>query len=112
MKKLALSALVVTSLFATGGFVGKGSATLVSIKEALNLKDEAPVILEGKIKSQLRAEHYEFVDKNGDTIEIEIDDKKWGDIKVDENTSIQIIGEVDKDFTKTTIDVNSLKILK
>ncbi|MCD8213571.1 MAG: NirD/YgiW/YdeI family stress tolerance protein [Campylobacter sp.] len=112
MKKILVFAVLTASLFAAGGFTGKGSASLISVKEALKLKDDTPVILEGKIKSQLKSEHYEFVDKNGDTIKIEIDDHIWQGIKVDENSLIRISGEVDKDFTETTIEVKSVELLK
>ncbi|WP_170018519.1 NirD/YgiW/YdeI family stress tolerance protein [Campylobacter sp. RM16190] len=125
LKKLTLSALLAGSLLASGGFTGtnnaaqnqggftgKGSATLMSVKEALNLRDDAPVILEGKIRSQIRAEHYEFVGKSGDVVEIEIDNHIWKGVTVDENTPIRITGKVDKDLTKTTIDVKSVEIIK
>lgn len=125
LKKITISAILASSLLASGGFTGssatqnqgggftgKGSATLMSVKEALNLRDDAPVILEGKIRSQIRAEHYEFVGKSGDTIEIEIDNHVWKGISVDENTMIRITGKVDKDLMKTTIDVKSVEIIK
>ncbi|MDO5045869.1 YgiW/YdeI family stress tolerance OB fold protein [Campylobacter sp.] len=123
-KKLTISALLASSVLASGGFTssnatqnqggftGKGSATLMSVKEALSLKDDAPVILEGKIKSQIKAEHYEFVGKSGDTVEVEIDNHVWKGVSVDENTMIRITGKVDKDLTKTTIDVKSVEIIK
>ena len=69
------------------------------------------VVIDGKIKSQLRHEHYRFVDQNGDSIEVEIDDDVWRGVSVDENTLVRISGEIDKDFTKTTIDVKNIKIL-
>lgn len=125
MNKILLSAALATAMFANGGFTaaggsnanqggftGNGSAKLVSVKEALNLKDDAPVILQGKIKSQIKSEHYNFVDKNGDTIEIEIDNDKWMGVKADENTLLEITGEVDKGFTNTSIDVKRVSIVK
>ena len=51
------------------------------------------------------------MDKNGDSIEVEIDDDVWRGVSVDENTLVRISGEIDKDFTKTTIDVKNIKIL-
>lgn len=125
LKKITISAILASSLLASGGFTGssatqnqgggftgKGSATLMSVKEALNLRDDAPVILEGKIRSQIRAEHYEFVGRSGDAIEIEIDNHVWKGVTVDENTPIRITGKVDKDLMKTTIDVKSVEIIK
>ena len=100
--------------FGAGGFVPSGSAAQTqpsSVKEALKLRDDSFVTIDGKIKSQLRHEHYRFVDQNGDSIEVEIDDDVWRGVSVDENTLVRISGEVDKDFTKTTIDVKNIKIL-
>lgn len=124
-KKITISALLASSLLASGGFTGtnnaaqnqggftgKGSATLVTIKEAINMRDGAPVILEGKIKSQIRSDDYEFVGRSGETIEIEIDNHVWKGVTVDENTPIRITGKVDKDLMKTTIDVKSVEIIK
>ena len=95
-----------------GGFVGKGALSASTVKQALALPDDARVVLEGKIVSEFRPEHYQFVDKNGDTIEVEIDHKDWRGVTVDENTPVRIYGEVDKDFMKTSIDVKTIEIIK
>jgi len=95
-----------------GGFVGKGAMSASTVKQALALPDDARVVLEGKIVSEFRPEHYQFVDKNGDTIEVEIDHKDWRGVTVDENTPVRIYGEVDKDFMKTSIDVKTIEIIK
>nr|WP_314563730.1 NirD/YgiW/YdeI family stress tolerance protein [uncultured Campylobacter sp.] len=125
-KKIVLSAALASAMFAaggftgassnaqgtTGGFVGKGAMSASTVKQALALPDDARVVLEGKIVSEFRPEHYQFVDKNGDTIEVEIDHKDWRGVTVDENTPVRIYGEVDKDFMKTSIDVKSIEIIK
>ena len=125
-KKIVLSAALASAMFAaggftgassnaqgtTGGFVGKGALSASTVKQALALPDDARVVLEGKIVSEFRPEHYQFVDKNGDTIEVEIDHKDWRGITVDENTPVRIYGEVDKDFMKTSIDVKAIEIIK
>ena len=125
-KKIVLSAALASAMFAaggftgassnaqgtTGGFVGKGALSASTVKQALALPDDARVVLEGKIVSEFRPEHYQFVDKNGDTIEVEIDHKDWRGITVDENTPVRIYGEVDKDFMKTSIDVKTIEIIK
>ena len=53
-----------------------------------------------------------FVDKNGDVIVVEIDNNKWGNITVNEDTPLRIRGEIDKDLTKTEIDVDSVEVVK
>lgn len=96
-----------------GGFVSKSlSENVISVKEALKLNDDAKVVLEGKIKSHIKSDKYEFADKNGDTIVVEIDNKKWGNVTANEDTLLRIRGEVDKDLTKTKIDVDSVEVVK
>lgn len=125
-KKIVLSAALASAMFAAGGFtgsstqnatnqggfVGKGAMSTSTVKQVLALPDDARVVLEGKIVSEFRPEHYQFVDKNGDTIEVEIDHKDWRGVTVDENTPVRIYGEVDKDFMKTSINVKSIEIIK
>ena len=69
-------------------------------------------MFEGKIKSHIKSDKYEFVDKNGDIIVIEIGDKKWGNVTANEDTPLRIRGEVDKELTKTEIDVDSVEVIK
>lgn len=112
MKKIIIAA-VSASIAMAGGFVSKHqSENVISVKEALKLNDDTKVILEGKIKSHIKSDKYKFVDKNGDVIVVEIDDKKWGDIKANEDTPLRIRGEVDKDFAKTEIDVDRVEIIR
>lgn len=114
VRKFLISMALCAAAFAAGGFVPSGSAAQTqpsSVKEALKLRDDSFVTIDGRIKSQLRHEHYRFVDQNGDSIEVEIDDDVWRGVSVDENTLVRISGEIDKDFTKTTIDVKNIKIL-
>ncbi|WP_413784171.1 NirD/YgiW/YdeI family stress tolerance protein [Campylobacter concisus] len=74
--------------------------------------DDAKVVLEGKIKSHIKSDKYEFADKNGDTIVVEIDNIKRGNVTANEDTPLRIRGEVDKDLTKTKIDVDSVEVVK
>ena len=114
VRKFLISMALCAATFSAGGFVPSGSAAQtqpLSVKEALKLRDDSSVVIDGRIKSQLRREHYRFVDQNGDSIEVEIDDDVWRGVSVDENTLVRISGEIDKDFTKTTIDVKNIKIL-
>lgn len=69
-------------------------------------------MLEGKIKSHIKSDKYDFVDKNGDPIIVEINNKKWGNVTANEDTLLRIRGEVDKDLTKTEIDVDSVEVVK
>ena len=112
MKKIIITSLAV-SIAMAGGFVSKHqSENVISVKEALKLNDDAKVVLEGKIKSHIKSDKYEFVDKNGDIIVVEIDNNKWGNVTANEDTLLRIRGEVDKDFAKTEIDVDSVEVVK
>ena len=96
-----------------GGFVSNHkSENVISVKEALKLNDDTKVVIEGKIKSHIKSDKYKFADKNGDTIVVEIDNNKWGNVIANEDTPLRIIGEVDKDLTKTKIDVDSVEVVK
>ena len=111
MKKIIIASLA-ASIAMAGGFVSKHQSETISVKEALKLNDDAKVVLEGKIKSHIKSDKYEFIDKNGDVIVIEIGDKKWGNITANEDTLLRIRGEVDKELTKTKIDVDSVEVVK
>ena len=96
-----------------GGFVSNHkSENVISVKEALKLNDDAKVVLEDKIKSHIKSDKYEFADKNGDTIVVEIDNNKWDNVTANEDTLLRIRGEVDKDLTKTKIDVDNVEVVK
>lgn len=111
MKKIIIASLA-ASIAMAGGFTSKHQSETISVKEALKLNDDAKVVLEGKIKSHIKSDKYEFVDKNGDTIVVEIDNKKWGNVTANEDTLLRIRGEVDKELTKTEIDVDSVEVVK
>ena len=111
MKKIIIASLA-ASIAMAGGFALKHSSETISVKEALKLNDDAKVVLDGKIKSNIKSDKYEFADKNGDVIVVEIGDKKWGSITANEDTPLRIRGEVDKDLTKTKIDVDSVEVVR
>ena len=112
MKKIFIASLA-ASITMAGGFVSKHkSENVISVKEALKLNNDAKVVLEGKIKSHIKSDKYEFADKNGDTIVVEIDNNKWGNVTANEDTPLRIRGEVDKELTKTKIDVDSVEVVR
>ncbi|WP_307772199.1 NirD/YgiW/YdeI family stress tolerance protein [Campylobacter concisus] len=43
---------------------------------------------------------------------VEIDNNKWGNVTANEDTLLRIRGEVDKELTKTKIDVDSVEVIK
>ena len=112
MKKIFIASLAASIAMAVGFVSNHKSENVISVKEALKLNDDAKVILEGKIKSHIKSDKYEFADKNGDVIVVEIDNNKWGNVTANEDTLLRIRGEVDKELTKTKIDVDSVEVVK
>jgi uncharacterized protein (TIGR00156 family) len=92
------------------GYTGPGLEA-VTVVEAKNLRDNTPVVLRGKIERFLGDERYLFSDDSG-TITIEIDDRLWAGLSVDQNDLVEINGEVDKDFRSIEIEVKGIKKYK
>ena len=93
-----------------GGFQGPGLAPS-SVAEALKLNDDTPVVLVGQIEKSLGAEKYLFKDASG-SVTVEIDNEDWRGVTVTPKDTIVIQGEIDKDFFKTEIDVDSVALKK
>ena len=89
------------------GFRGPGP-DIVTVDAAKGLKDDYPVILRGKIERFLGDEKYLFTDETG-SIVVEIDNRLWHGLSVDQNDTVEIIGEVDRGFTRTEIEASSIK---
>jgi uncharacterized protein (TIGR00156 family) len=96
-----------SALNAQEGYRGP-RADAVTVEKAKNLKDDSPVILKGKIERFLGDEKYIFTDETG-SIVVEIDDKLWRGFSADQNDTVEITGEVDREFTTVGIDVSSIK---
>lgn len=97
-----------------GGFAGPRDSSVanMTVKQALDMRDDSIVVLTGKIISSLGDEKYLFGDSTGQVI-IEIDDEDWHGVTVTPENTIEIVGELDKElFDKTKIDVNSFKIIQ
>jgi len=95
---------------AAGGFKGPG-VQASTVKQALSYKDDTPVVLTGKIERALGDEKYLFTDGTG-SVTVEIDDEDWHGITVTPNDTVVISGEVDKGFSKTEIDADSVTLKK
>lgn len=93
-----------------GGFQGPGLAPS-SVAEALKLNDDTPVVLVGQIEKSLGDEKYLFKDASG-SVTMEIDNEDWRGVTVTPKDTIVIQGEIDKDFFKTEIDVDSVALKK
>lgn len=90
-----------------GGYTGP--IATISVMEALELRDDAGVVLEGYIVRSIGGEKYEFKDKTGSvTIEID-DDYNWQGQSVGPEDLVVIFGEVDRDFREFKIDVDRVE---
>lgn len=112
---LALSITLSSSALAAGlqpagGFRGPGVEP-VTIAQALELKDDTAVIINGQIEKSLGDEKYLFKDSTG-SVTIEIDDEDWRGLTVTPEDTITIYGEVDKELFKTEIDVDHVTLKK
>ncbi len=95
-----------------GGFNGPSAIpVLKTVKAASQADDNAVVELTGHITSSIGKEDYMFKDGTGE-IKVEIDHKDWHGITVTPTTKITIRGEVDKDWTVRSIDVNTVTLAK
>lgn len=107
--------LMISSLFALNafaGFVGPGaiSTEVISVKEAADLADDSRVMLEGSIIKQIKHEHYLFKDDSGE-MTLEIEDKDFSHITVTPKDKVRVIGEVDKDWSKSKLDVKHIELI-
>ncbi len=95
-----------------GGFEGPSAANTnaMTVKQAIELRDDSKVTLTGRIVKSLGDEKYTFTDGTAEVI-IEIDDEDWAGRKVTPENTIEILGEVDKEaFKPTKIDVDSFNV--
>jgi uncharacterized protein (TIGR00156 family) len=102
---LALGSMV----HAQEGYRGPG-ANAVTVETAKSMRDDTPVTLRGKLEQFLGDEKYLFTDDTG-SIVIEIDNRLWRGISVDQNDTVEITGEIDKGFTKIEVEASSIKKL-
>ena len=91
---------------AAGGFTGPSQAA-VSVAEAKKLSDDSAVVLVGKIEKSLGGEKYLFTDSTG-SVTVEIDSEDWNGLSVSEKDTVELRGEVDKDFTSFEIVVDTI----
>ena len=93
---------------ATGGYTGPSAVKTITVAEAKNLADDTAVELVGRIEKSLGDEKYNFVDETGSVV-VEIDNEDFRGVTVNEKDVVRIKGEVDKEFMRLEIDVNSVE---
>lgn len=113
---LALAAPVMADYKGPGaqgaGYKGPVTAQIDTVAKALEASDDAHVVLTGNIINKLSKDEYTFRDATGQ-IQVEISNKKFNGIDVDDKTTVRLYGKVDRDFGKTLeVDVKHLEVVK
>ena len=116
MKKLAAILLLLISgmgfSFANsmhGGFYDKVERN-INISEALKMKDNSYITIQGNIVKRLSNDTYLFKDSTG-KITVEIDSHKWMGQTADRNDILELSGEIERDNTSVKLDVDKVKKL-
>ena len=111
---LVASGMLCASSTALAQYVGPTHKSIYgSVADVLkNPIKDVRVTLRGKILSRLSHDRYEFSDGTG-TIMVEIDDEDFAGQRVDDKTTVEIWGEVDKDLLRPAeIDVKRLTVIQ
>ena len=95
---------------AKGGFSDgtNTSASITSVEKALKMRDDTRATLRGNIVKQVGHEKYLLKDATGEIV-VEIDDEDWGGVTVGPQDTVELIGEIDKDFNRIEFDVDIVK---
>ena len=89
-----------------GGFSGPGLSAS-TVEQAKVMRDDAKVVLAGSIMRHLGGEDYLFQDATG-TILVEIEHDKWNGQLINPSDTVELHGEVDKDWMSTSVDVDAI----
>ncbi|HDF5700753.1 TPA: YgiW/YdeI family stress tolerance OB fold protein [Klebsiella variicola] len=97
----------VSSTAQAGGFTGPSGA-VTTVANAKSLRDDTWVTLRGKITERISDDLYKFRDASG-VINVDIDHKRWNGVTVGPQDTVEIQGEVDKDWNSVEIDVKQIR---
>ncbi|MDR2534955.1 MAG: NirD/YgiW/YdeI family stress tolerance protein [Treponema sp.] len=120
---IACFGLLLLPAYGQEGFTGPGSNSVqggftgpvnqyqgITVQDAQNLYDDARVVLQGFIIRAVGKEEYIFQDGTGE-ITVEIERKHWRGLSINETDRIEIRGKVDKERSRTKIEVKSITVL-
>lgn len=97
----------VSSTAQAGGFTGPSGA-VTTVANAKSLRDDTWVTLRGKITERISDDLYKFQDASG-VINVDIDHKRWNGVTVGPQDTVEIQGEVDKDWNSVEIDAKQIR---
>ncbi len=89
---------------------GKSVKTVSPVRQVLEMKDDSYVTMQGHIIKQTGKEKYLFQDSTG-SITVEIDDEDWNGTSVSPSDTVEITGEVDRNFFSSEVDADIIKKL-
>lgn len=92
-----------------GGFKADHTS-VVTVKQAEEMKDDSWITVRGKLEKQIGYEDYLFRDQTG-TMKVEIDRKHWNGQTISPQDNVELTGELDKDFNSVELDVKQVKKL-
>ncbi len=93
---------------ATNTNMQKQQPTYWSVTEVMEMPDNSPVVMRGRIKQNMGDEMFLFEDSSG-TIMLEIDESDWNGNTVRVDDVVTIYGNVDKGGNVIEIDVTSVE---
>lgn len=89
-----------------GGFI-QPQSEISTVKQAMEMPDDAMVTLKGNIEKRVKKDKYIFKDATGE-MTVEIGKKVWAGQTVSPSDTVVITGEIDKDFEHRKLDVETL----
>ncbi|MBQ7413024.1 MAG: NirD/YgiW/YdeI family stress tolerance protein [Alphaproteobacteria bacterium] len=110
-QRLAGLGIIIFTGSSLAAFINNQENTVSTVSEALKMRDDSPVVLQGHIQQHIRKDKYLFTDSTG-KITVEIDDKDWNGVDVGPSNIVRIHGEIDKDWHSTEVDVNTIKLIQ
>ncbi|GIU50837.1 MULTISPECIES: YgiW/YdeI family stress tolerance OB fold protein [Shewanella] len=103
------TALIKPAVKQAGGFTGPSRGEVYTAANALEAKDDTPAVLTGYIVESLGDEEYRFKDESGEII-VEIDNDDWRGISATPDTKLTLLGEIDTEWTSTSMDVDVVSL--
>ena len=95
---------------ANGGFKDSVNPKKATVSEILKMNNNSYVSVQGNIVKRISDDKFSFKDSTG-TITVEIDDDKWGGVNAGTQDKLELIGEVEKKYNSTELDVDSVRKL-
>jgi len=87
--------------------IHQGAPVYWSVAEVINMPDNTPVVMLGRITKNMGEEMFVFEDSSG-TIMMQIEEEDWNGRTVTADEVVTVYGHVDKNGNVTEIEVDSI----